>query len=257
MKQHDYPILEYDPEREAIIEPSRILKPLDGMPEHCVMCFFQEVIADVCDDGKAEIIGHLASEIGKNPIYVVEYEGQRVAVTHAGLGAPLSGAFLDELIALGCRKFIACGSAGVLKREIVVGNVVVPESAVRDEGTSYHYLPPSREVSASPEGVAAIKRTLEKRSVPYLTGKTWTMDAFYRETPERVALRRAEGCLTVEMEASAFFAIAQFRGVLFAQILYGSDDVSGTEWDDHRGWLQRASVREKLFWLAVESVLAM
>ncbi len=256
MEQHDYPILEYDAAREAIIEPSRILKPLEGMPEHCVMCFFQEVITDVCGDGKAEIIRHLASEIGKKPIYVLEHEGRRIAVTHAGVGAPLSAGFLEELIAFGCRKFIACGGAGVLKSEIVVGHVVVPESAVRDEGTSYHYLPPSREVSASAEGIAAIKQTLGKHNVPYIVGKTWTTDGIYRETPGKVALRRDEGCLTVEMEAAAFFAVAQFRGASFAQILYGGDDVSGTEWDD-RGWLKRASVREKLFWLAVESVLAM
>jgi uridine phosphorylase len=143
----------------------------------------------------------------------------------------------------------------VLDREIVVGHVVVPISAVRDEGTSYHYLPPSREVAASSEGVAAIERTLRRHGVPYLLGKTWTTDAFYRETPDKVARRRAEGCHMVEMEAAAFFAVAQFRGVSFAQMLYAGDDVSGAEWD-HREW-QRLPVRERLFWLAAEACLEM
>ncbi|HEX2618895.1 MAG TPA: phosphorylase, partial [Phototrophicaceae bacterium] len=83
---------------------------------------------------------------------------------------------------------------------------------------------------------------------------TWTTDAIYRETPAKIAQRKAEGCITVEMEASAFFAIAQFREVIFGQMLYGGDDVSGETWD-HRGWHQDASSREKLFWLAVEAVL--
>ncbi len=85
-------------------------------------------------------------------------------------------------------------------------------------------------------------------------GKTWTTDAFFRETPAKIARRRAEGCLAVEMEAAAFFAVAQFRGVIFAQLLYGGDDVSG-EVRDHRRFGERLTVREKLFWLAVEACL--
>jgi uridine phosphorylase len=85
-------------------------------------------------------------------------------------------------------------------------------------------------------------------------GKTWTTDAIYRETPARIARRRAEGCITVEMEAAAFFAVAQFRGVTFGQILYGGDDVSGDLWDD-RDWDRQTSTREKLFWLAAEACL--
>lgn len=111
-------------------------------------------------------------------------------------------------------------------------------------------------MSASPEGVAAIERTLRARGVPYLVSKTWTTDGFYRETPGKIQRRKAEGCLTVEMEAAAFFAVAQFRGVVLAQMLYGGDDVSGAEWDSRR-WTKRATVREKLFWLAAEACLAL
>jgi uridine phosphorylase len=158
------------------------------------------------------------------------------------------------VIAHGCRKFVACGGAGVLDRDIDAGHIIVPTSAVRDEGASYHYMPPSREVEASAEGVAAIERVLKERGRPYTVGKTWTTDAFYRETPDKVALRRSEGCITVEMEAAAFFAVARFRGVTFAQMLYGGDDVSGEEWD-HREWHTRRSVREDLLWLAAEACL--
>jgi uridine phosphorylase len=251
--QHDYPILEFDPAPQAIIEPRRVVKPID-IPENCVLCFFQEVITGVCGDGKAKFVANLGSEMGANPIYEIEFEGKRAAVYHPGVGAPLAGGFLDEVIALGCRKFVACGGAGVLNREIAVGHVVVPTSAVRDEGTSYHYLPPSREVTAHPDGVAAIEATLKHHHVPYVTGKTWTTDALYRETRAKMERRKAEGCITVEMEAAAFFAVAQFRGVKFAQLLYGGDDISGDEWD-HREWQRQLSSREKLFWLAVESCL--
>ena len=103
------------------------------------------------------------------------------------------------------------------------------------------------------KSVAAVKHVLKHRNVPYVTGKTWATDAFYRETTQKVQRRREEGCLTVEMEAAAFFAVAQFRGLQLAQILYEGDDVSSSEWD-RRDW-QHSSIRESLFWLAVEACL--
>jgi uridine phosphorylase len=134
--------------------------------------------------------------------------------------------------------------------------LIVPASAVRDEGTSYHYLPPAREVAASADGVAAVEAVLKEHGCPYLLGKTWTTDAFYRETPARIRRRKAEGCLAVEMEAAALFAVAQFRGVTFAQILYAGDDVSGDQWD-HRAWQGRGRTRLTLFRLAAEACLSL
>lgn len=250
-----YPILEYDPAPSALIEPSRVLKPRETMPEHGVLCFFQEVIDKTCRQTNAPVIFQTGSEIGRNSIYAVEAEERHVAVMHPGVGAPLAAAFLEEMIALGCRKIIAVGGAGVLNRELTVGHAILPTAAVRDEGTSYHYLPPGREVEPSAVAVDAIRLTLEHHHVPYVEGKTWTTDAIYRETPAKIARRREEGCLCVEMEAATFFAVAQFRGITFGQLLYAGDDISGDEWDE-RDWINgRASTREKLFWLAVEASL--
>ena len=117
------------------------------------------------------------------------------------------------MIARGCRAFVACGGAGVLVPDVALGHVIVPSAAIRDEGTSYHYLPPGREVEPTRQAFDAIVATLERHHVPYVTGKTWTTDGLYRETRGKVERRVAEGCLTVEMEAAAFFAVAAFRGV--------------------------------------------
>ncbi len=249
----DYPILEFDPEPEAVIEPRRVIQSID-MPEHCVICFFQEVITEVCSKKGLKTLAYQKSEIGKHPVYEMDLNGRRVALFHPGVGAPLAAGLLEEVIALGCRKFIACGGAGVLDREIALGHVIVPRSAIRDEGTSYHYLPPGREVGASPEAATAIEETLRQHGCPYLVGKTWTTDALYRETVAKVRRRRAEGCLVVEMEAAALFAVAQFRKVVLGQILYGGDDVSGRDWDS-RHWDKSVTVRERLLWLAAEACL--
>ena len=128
---------------------------------------------------------------------------------------------MEDLIALGCRRFVACGGAGVLRGDIAVGHLVVPTAAVREEGTSYRYFPPSREIAPSPAAVTAIRSVLDEAWVAYRAGKTWTTDGYFRETPGKVARRRAEGCLTVEMECSVLCAVARFRGATVGQILYG------------------------------------
>lgn len=247
------PILEHDPSQRAVVEPSDHIRPIDA-PEHCVPCFFKDVIDGLSADGRLREIAAMGSEMGRHPLYELDADGRRVAVFQPGLTAPFAAAMLEEVICLGSSKFIACGGAGVLDSGIPVGTVIVPTTAVRDEGTSYHYLPPSREVAATPEAIDAIESTLRAKGVDYLKGKTWTTDAFYRETRGKVERRRQEGCITVEMEAAAFFAVARFRGVTFGQLLYGGDDVGGDEWD-RRDWHRRREIREKLLWLAVEACL--
>ena len=253
MLRKEFPILEFDDTKEAVIEPHKTIEKLN-VPEYGVMCFFNDILQKFKNQGKLRTVASFKSEMGENPMYELEYEGNKVAVFNPGVGAPLAASVLEEAIAMGINKFIACGSAGVLNKEIAVGHIIIPDSAVRDEGMSYHYLPPRREVEANREAVEAIKEVLKNYKYKYLISKTWTTDAFYRETPQKVKLRREEGCSTVEMEAAAFFAVAKFRNIKFGQILYGGDDVSCEEWDS-RSYNTRDHIRENLFWLAVEACL--
>jgi len=241
----DAPLLESNRSRIAIIEPSRVIEPID-IAEHCVLCFFQEVIAELVREGaKARLIHNAESEAGDYPVYEMEYGHRKLAVVHPGVGAPNAASRLERMIALGCRKFIACGGAGVLDRAIGVGHIVVPTAAIRDEGTSYHYLPASREVAPTRKALRAVEAVLRENHHDYVRGKTWTTDAVFRETRPRLVRRRREGCIVVDMEAAAFFAVARFRRVEFAQILYAGDSLAGRRWE-HRGW-NRHAMRERLF----------
>ena len=251
----NFPILEFDPSPEAFIEPSKIIRARD-LPEHCVITFFKEVIDKVIAEHGAKVAVENRWEDGDHCIYEISYQGRRLAFFHPGVGAPISAGLLEEAIAFGCRKFIACGGCGVLEKDMAVGHLVVVSAAVRDEGVSYHYLPAAREVAANPGAVSALVKTLDDRGVPYRVGKTWTTDAPYRETANKIARRREEGCLTVEMESAALIAVAQFRNVLFGQALYGGDDLSGIEWDN-RQWTSRRDVRESLFWLCADACLSL
>jgi uridine phosphorylase len=147
-----------------------------------------------------------------------------------------------------------CGGCGVLNREIMAGHPLILTSAVRDEGTSYHYLPPAREVKPHPKAVAALEKTLAAEGVEFRLGKSWTTDAIYRETPGRRKLRVEEGCDVVEMEAAAFFAVAQFREIVLGQLVYGGDLVVPDGWDG-RAWHKRTDDRRLMFDLAVKAVL--
>lgn len=250
IEQMVFPILEYDPVREAIIEPNMIQNALDA-PEHCVICFFQDVLDDVIAEHSPKVVKKIHSESGYHPVYELEYKGKRLAFFHPGIGAPFSAAMLEEVIAIGCKKFIACGGAGVLDKDLAVGHLLVVNGAVRDEGTSYHYLPPAREVNPDANTVSMIAAEMDRQNIPYIYGKTWTTDAPYRETRQRMLNRRDEGCLMVDMECSALIAVSQFRNVPFGQILYGGDDLSGPKWD-HRDWTSRNDVRHQLFWLSAD-----
>jgi uridine phosphorylase len=246
-----FPIFEHDDISAAVIEPQAVVSPIAIAP-CCVLCFFDEVIARLDQEDSLRLVTHLRTTMGRHPIYEWRRGEQVVTIVHPGLGGPLVAIVLEELIALGCRAFVACGGAGLLDKQAATGGLVVPVSAIRDEGTSYHYVPPSREVVASLAAVQAIERTLAAAGVAYRLGKTWTTDAVYRETAGTVAARRAEGCLTVEMEAAALMAVAQFRGVPLGQILYGGDDVSGLEWD-RREAVDRTSIRERVVQLAADA----
>ena len=202
-----YPILEHDPSRDALIEPSKLIKPRD-VPGHVVICFFREVVDKVIAEHDAKVLVKNNWEDGPHPVYEITYQDQRLAFFHPGVGAPMAAGMLEETIALGCRKFIACGGCGVLEKGIGVGDLIVVSSAVRDEGVSYHYLPPSREVIANEAGVNALLKTLTRHGVPHRLGKTWTTDAPYRETPNTIARRKEEGCLVVEMETASMIAVA-------------------------------------------------
>jgi uridine phosphorylase len=255
MKKEKYPILEFDDTQVAKIEPSFSHKKTEGY-EYCVITFFREVLEAMEKKGSIKVVKFLNCETMDVPIYEMEYMGKKVHLSQGYLGAAGSAAFLEELIAYGFNKFIVCGGAGVLRKDIAVGHLIIPISAIRDEGVSYHYLAPSREVECNPKVVVKIEEEFKRDKIDYIKAKTWTTDSFYRETEKKIELRKSEGCVTVEMEAAAFFAVAKFRNVKLGQILYGGDDLSGVAWDS-RKWHNRAEIRKNLVDISIRICVSM
>ena len=149
------------------------------------------------------------------------------------------------------------GSCGVLDDEKVKDSIIIPVSAIRDEGTSYHYIAPSSEIEADPHAVQTLERVLLNCGYPYVKGKTWTSDAIYRETLPLIQERRQEGCLVVEMECASMLAVAKYRHIPFIQFLYGADHLSCDTWEIRDLSLHGLNNAEKYMILAFECGLAL
>ena len=241
--KNSYPICEYDTSRNPIIKPTDFLEKT--LPSKCVITFFRKELNQFVEEKNLPVIGYLHSEVLDIPIYEYNISKEKICITMPFSTAPGAAGTIEELHAMGCNKFIICGGAGSVKKDSKVGEIIIPIAAVRDEGTSYHYLEPSREVECHKETADFVISGLEKLGIPCTVGKTWTTDAIYRETPEMIEQRRKEGCITVEMEAAAFFALSKYYDIPLAQLLYAGDDVSGEKWDA-RNWNNQKSVRSNL-----------
>ena len=155
---------------------------------------------------------------------------------------------LDFLIGYGVCEIISIGSCGTLE-DFPENKLLIPIEALRDEGTSYHYLPSERTITLNKTAINAIAASLSKKFIQFELCKTWTTDGFYRETPAKIKKRKEEGCITVEMEASAYMAVAQFLGITFSQILYAGDNLGGEEWDS-RDFIGQPEIRKRVIQLS-------
>ena len=203
-------------DKSAIIRPHNLVKKID-IAENCVITFFADELEKIIEKYPSRILEYFKFDSFKLPIYEVDYNRERITLMQAMVGAPAAARQVEDLIARGCNKFIVCGDCGVLDKNIIVGNVVLPLAAIRDEGTEF-----IAENSFD---------DIIQNNIQFTKTKTWTTDAFYRETKAKVIKRKNEGCLVVEMEASAYMAVAEFNNVKLGQVLYASDNLDSKVWN--------------------------
>jgi len=170
------------------------------------------------------------------------YGGSEICVYQLYPGSPAAAMALELLIAAGVGKFLVFGGCGAVHPTVEVYDVVVPTWGVREEGTSYHYLPPDVTPKPSERAVEALKRELkpvvEKLGVKLHFGGVWTTDAFFRETLDKVRKYSGMGARCVDMESTALMSVAMYRGVELGIALVVTDEIRGEKWrmyqDDNR-----------------------
>ncbi|MBO4320141.1 MAG: nucleoside phosphorylase [Treponema sp.] len=248
--KNEFPILEFDTEKVAKLNPSALAgHKFDAT--RMIITFFPEAMNKLIANGEVEKYFDIG---GENPFSIYRFVNDKdVLIVLGQVGCPSCGGNLDLFYAFGITKVMFCGGGGVLDKDIKVGQLLVVDGAIRDEGFSYHYVEPSRFIYTDKKVTDKIASYLEQCNIPYLRGITWTTDALFRETADKVELRKSEGAKIVEMEQAGCIAVAQFRGFDYGAIIYGGDDVASEEWN-HRGWNTREGIRFNLVMLCKDIV---
>ena len=244
---------EFDFDRSAVIEPWFVHQPVEDFPETVVSFFHHTLFQRIVDFLGGKVIAETKDVDGHWPVYEVQYKGHRFALYKARLGAPACVGSFEDLIPMGAKRIIVLGNCGVLDKSIEDCGIIIPTKAIRDEGTSYHYAPPSDYIDVNRKYIPEFIEVLEEFGYPYVMGTTWTTDAFYRETRGKVAKRKEMGAICVEMECSAMQAMCDFRGVEFFQFLYAGDNLDHSTWDPRSlSGTSRLEDKEKIALLAFE-----
>ena len=234
MTPSDIALLEYDPDPRAVIEPDHEKLGV-SLPERAVFAFLGDTVDDYAAEHGFPVAAEFETVTKRFPVYRAEENGVPYALVAAPQGASAATQLLDWLMSYGVRTAIAVGSCGVLC-DLPENAFLIPTRALRDEGTSFHYLPPSRYVETDATLRHTVETVFAARALPFHECTTWTTDGFFRETEAKVRARRAEGCSAVEMECAALAAAAKFRGARFAQILYTADTLAHAGLYDERDW---------------------
>jgi uridine phosphorylase len=243
---------------KAVIEPARVIQerkkiglhPSCPVPAGAIMCYDTVFWQWVCaGPGYVECDGWLKGA------YLVPYKDSRILVLKVpGFGAPTAVMTLEELIAFGIKKFVNLGTAGGLQQSMDIGDIVICESAIRDEGASHHYLPDEKYAYSCPELTERLCTAFERKGIQYGKGTSWTTDAPYRETIEELRQYRADGVATVEMEASALFAVGTYRGVSVSSVFVISDILSEEDWNQGYHSEEKLEGLKQVFEIALETI---
>ncbi|AMC94376.1 phosphorylase [Erysipelothrix larvae] len=224
-------LYEFDADPSAVINPSDLVQPIEGFPEIMVSCFAKETFDRLKEEHTTEIIESIDFANLKNPVYKITLEGVDIGLVNAYVGAAGCVSMFDYLIACGMKKLIIFGTCGVLDKHIEDASIIVPTDALRDEGASFHYAPPSEEIEVNVGYFDSLIEYLNTHNVSHTIGKVWTTDAFYRETRNKMQRRKDAGCICVDMECSALAALAQFRGIDIVHFFYSADNLDTECWD--------------------------
>lgn len=243
---------------EGLIKPQGI-KFREGqdssivLPKVAVGVFSRHLFEDVVEKYSCKEVGYMSMASLERNIYILRYKDKELTFFMAGVSGPWISSDLEELHAQGVDKFIIFGNCGVLDSSIEDCSIIIPTKAFRDEGTSYHYMEESETVDLNPKYVDEFIGILEKYKFDYTIGSTWTTDAFFRETKEKIDYFKSNGAVCVEMEGAAIGAVSQRIGVESFTFYYAGDNLDGAEWDERSLYgLVNINKKKEVMTLALE-----
>lgn len=219
----------YD-ESRPLIGPENIYQKGD-IAKYCVVTFSYKVLEDVLKkyDCKEEACALTAN--GKIPVYSLNNGVNKILFYMSPTGSAAAGCIMDEVSYLtGADKFIVFGSCGSLDNTLTKGKFIVPTESYRGEGFSYYYQKASDYIEIT--GSKILSKLFDEMSIPYVNGRSWTTDAIYRETEQNIAKRKADGCISVEMESAGLQALCTYKNLELYTFFFASDLVDGEVWEN-------------------------
>jgi len=231
----DLEILKNNPKEIPILSPENIIHHLRkkysniefALPDLCILSFFPNLNSIIQQQYSAKSF----SIHKEHPYQIFKHYGTTMSFIRLGIGASWACALLEETIALGAKKIVFFGPCGIVQNGIGRGELIVLDSAIRDEGTSFHYQKADRCAYPSTGLMDFLETKLKSIGLLYRKGKTWTTDGLYRETPGKMKRMQEEGCLCVDMEASALFSVARYRKIDIAGIFITQDSIAEGIWN--------------------------
>lgn len=242
----------FDPHSEEIVkfEYQRSFRPTGEFPETIILTFKDktfQVLEQICP---VQVIATLRE--GQDiPVYKLNWNGRDIGIFQTLIGGAGTAGLLEETLAMGAKKVLLYGACGVLDSALAAGHFILPTQAYRDEGTSYHYMPVSDYVDIPT--AQRLGEIFDELHLPYVKGRVWTTDAFYRETRNNMEKRKADGCIAVDMECASAMAVGQFRGAEVYEFFYAEDSLDADAWDRRTMGAVPVSDYEKYLRVALEA----
>lgn len=215
---HSPPIIDHDTKERPVFEPAKLLQgarrqkglPEGRVPPACLLDMDGELVERLVRSGRAS--GDPTWACFHTKLFRWRGSGTDFGVIGGTVGAPFAVLVAEELFASGCEVLVSISSAGLISSAANPPFFVLIDRALRDEGTSYHYLPPARFAEADMQLADTVARAVEETWTSLLRGASWTTDAPFRESAALIESRRAEGIVSVEMEAAALLAMGRALG---------------------------------------------
>lgn len=241
---------------ESLLREARRQKnlPTIAVPEICLLDPDGDIVRHLRASGHAD--RHPGWACYHTDLYVFRHEGHEYGIVGCAVGAAFAVLVAEELFASGCRFLVSMTSAGQILPVRAPPYFIIIDRALRDEGTSYHYLPPSDYSQANPELARLAREALTAAGISMQVGATWTTDAPFRETQTAIDTAIDAGILAVEMEAAALYAFAKARGRSVLCFAHVTNQMGRVEGDFEKGSADGAQESLKVISLVVGRWLA-
>lgn len=241
----------YD-ESEEVVKAEIFTKGQKSLPKTAIVCFKKELIDAIKNEEEFEEYSEINVCGEEIKIYKTKIGNVNVILYRTLIGGPATTTMMEEIHARGVENFIFFGSCGELTSNLKKGAFIIPTEAYRDEGTSYHYMPVSDFVKV--KTATKLEEIFKKKNINYELTKTWTTDALYKETKNKVKKRIESGCKVVEMECASIMAVANARNINAYQFLYSDDTLAGETWDIRTLKDDRSLILKECLKIAIEIV---